>query len=265
MTDLVTATLDGAVATLTLNRPDRLNALNPGVFAALHAAIDTALAGGARALVLTGAGRFFSAGADIQPDGPNGFLGTPGLPDDLGALIDAHYNPLVQRLAALDVPLITALNGPAAGAGLSLALCGDIVVAAESSYLLLAFVNIGLVPDAGATWLVARSVGRARALEMALLGERLSAREAHAAGLVTRVTPDNALLAEAQAIAARLAAGPARAIAMIRHQVAAALDLPFGATLELERDNQRLAGRTADFAEALAAFAAKRAPRFVGA
>lgn len=256
----VTVTSDGSVTTLALARPDKLNALTPGVFHELAAAIDAAIAGGARALVLTGEGRFFSSGADIQPDG----AGYEGLPDDLGELLDGSYNPFTRKVAALDIPVVTALNGPAAGAGLSLALLGDIVVMGESGYLLLAFVNIGLAPDAGSTWLVARSAGRARALEMALLGERMGAEEARTCGLVTRVVPDADVLATAQALAAKLAAGPSRAVGMIRRQVAFALDHDLDAVLDHERDNQRQLGRTADFREAVAAFGEKRKPNFTG-
>ncbi|HZU63591.1 MAG TPA: enoyl-CoA hydratase-related protein [Novosphingobium sp.] len=256
----ITAEAEGAVTTLSLNRPDKLNALTPAVFAELAQAIDAALAAGARALVLTGAGRFFCSGADIQPDG----AGYEGLPEDLGALIEADYNPFMRKLASLPVPLVTALNGPAAGAGVSLALSGDIVVAGEGAYLLLAFVNIGLVPDAGASWLLARGAGRARALEMALLGEKLPAAEAKAAGLVSRVVAEGEVLAEAQKLAARLAAGPTKAIGLIRRQIAFALDHGFDAALDEERDNQRIVGRSADFAEAIAAFGEKRKARFRG-
>lgn len=250
----------GDVMTIALNRPDKLNALTPAVFDDLCAAFDNAVAQGARAVVLTGEGRFFCSGADIAPDG----AGYEGLPKDLGALLDAHYHPFVRKLAALEIPVVTALNGPCAGAGLSVALAGDIVVMAQSAYLLLAFVNIGLVPDAGATWLVARSAGRARALEMALLGERMGADEAKAAGLVTRVVAEDAVLIEAQALAARLAAGPTRAMGMIRRQVAYALENGLDATLNVERDNQSIAGQTEDFAEAIKAFAEKRKPQFSG-
>ena len=257
MPQSITVTRAGDVTTIALARPDKLNAIIPAMLDEIGAAADAAVAEGVRALVLTGEGRFFCSGADIAGDG--------GLPEDLGALIDAHYNPLVLKLAALPIPIVTALNGPAAGAGLSLALSGDILIAAESAYLLLAFVNIGLVPDAGATWLVARSLGRARALEMALLGERLPAAEAKAAGLVTRVVADGEVLATAQAIAAKLAAGPTKAIGAIRRQVAHALDHGFAETLATERDNQRQMGRTADFREAITAFAEKRKPTFRGA
>jgi len=252
--------LAGAVATISLNRPEKLNALTPALFGELGMAVDASLAAGARALVLTGEGRFFCSGADIQPDSE----GYEGLPDDLGELLDVHYHPFVRKLAGLDLPVVTALNGPCAGAGLSLALAGDLVVMGQSGYLLLAFVNIGLVPDAGATWLVSRSIGRARALEMALLGEKMPAAEAKAWGLVTRVVPDDDVLAQAQALATRLAAGPTMAMGAIRRQVAFALCHDFDTTLEVEKAHQTVCGKTGDFAEAIAAFAQKRKAEFKG-
>jgi 2-(1,2-epoxy-1,2-dihydrophenyl)acetyl-CoA isomerase len=248
-----------AVATITLDRPDRLNAITPALLDELGRALDRAVSDGARAVLLTGEGRAFCAGADLV--GPGGEI---GLPDDLGALIDAHYNPVAIKLSELPLPIVTAMNGPAVGAGLSLALAGDIVIAARSAYLLLAFVNIGLVPDAGATWLVAKGVGRAKALEMALLGEKMSAQDAMDAGLVTRVVDDEAVLTEARAIALRLATMPTAAIAKIRAQVKAALAGTLEQTLEIERDNQREAGRSADFREGVAAFIEKRKPKFEG-
>lgn len=254
----IRASSEGAVTTLTLARPQRMNALTPRLLGEMSAAIDAALADGCRALVLTGEGKAFCSGADL--------IGDEGevMPEDLGELLDSYYNPFVRKLADLPVPVVTAMNGPAVGAGLSVALAGDIVVMARSAYLLLAFVNIGLVPDAGATWLVAQAAGRARALDMALLGERMSAEEALAAGLVTRLADEGEMLAQAQAIAARLAAGPAVAVGLIRKQVAAALNATLNETLDAERENQRRAGFTADFKEAVAAFAEKRAPRFEG-
>jgi 2-(1,2-epoxy-1,2-dihydrophenyl)acetyl-CoA isomerase len=242
------------VATITLNRPDRMNAISPALLGEMEAALDEAVAGGARALILTGEGRAFCSGADLAA----------GLPDDLGALLDAHYHPVVRRLADLPIPIVTALNGPAVGAGLSLALTGDIVVAARSAYILLAFVNIGLVPDAGATWLVAKGAGRMKALEMALLGEKMSAEDAAGAGLVTRVVDDADLTKEVRAIATRMAQMPTAAIAMIRRQVASALNATLNETLEIERANQRIAGRSHDFAEGVTAFVEKRKPKFEG-
>lgn len=255
MPDIVVAT-DGAVATLTLNRPDRLNALTPAMLDDLCAEMAEAVAGGARALVLTGAGRAFSSGADLAADG--------GMPADLGAILDAHYNPLARAMADLPVPLVTAVNGPAVGAGMGFALSGDIVLAARSAYFMLAFANIGLVPDAGASWVVARAVGRARAMELALLGEQVMAEQALGMGLINRVEEDHMVLAEAQALAAKLAAGPTLALGMIRKQMAQALDLPFSQMLDIEHTNQTKAGRTRDFREAVTAFAQKRAPKFEG-
>jgi len=249
--------LSGDVATITLNRPQRMNALTPSLLSEMLDAIGAAQAGGARALILTGAGDAFCSGADLTGDGE-------GMPEDLGVLLDAHYHPLVNALAALDMPVICAINGPAVGAGLSFALAGDIILIARSAYLLLAFANIGLVPDAGATWLIAKSAGRAKTLEMALLAEKIPAKQALDCGLVTRVVDDEALVGEARTIAARLARGPSLALGMIRRQVAAALNSTLAEMLDVERDNQRIAGRTRDFREAVAAFAEKRKPEFRG-
>lgn len=256
----ITAETEDDVTTLKLARPDKLNAITPNVFAELNDAIDTALANGARAFVLSGEGRAFCSGADLMPDG----AGYEGLPEDLGQIVEDHYNPFTRKLMDLPVPLVTAINGPAVGAGLSLALTGDIAVMAKSAYLLLAFVNIGLVPDAGATWLVASSIGRQRAMKMALMGEKVSADDALAMGLVAELADDDQTLARAQEIAARLAKGPSKAIGLIRKQVNSAVEESLTQTLENERDNQRTAGFTEDFKEAIAAFGEKRKPQFKG-
>lgn len=245
------------VATITLNHPERMNALNFALLTELAQAVNQVQADGARALVLTGAGGAFCSGADLIGDGS-------GMPDDLGGLLETYYLPWVKALADLDIPVVSAINGPAVGAGLSVALAADISIMARSAYLLLAFANIGLVPDAGATWLVVKSAGRAKALEMALLGEKVSAEQALDLGLITRVVDDEAVLAEAQKIATKLANGPSLALGMIRKQVASALNSTLTETLDIERGNQREAGRTADFREAVTAFAEKRKPVFRG-
>jgi len=253
---ILLSSLEDGVLTLMLNRPERLNALSTGLLAALTQALDAGVADGARAVLLTGAGRAFCSGADLAGEG--------GVSPDLGETLEAYYHPLFERLAALGLPVVCAVNGPAVGAGVALALAGDIVLMARSAYLQLGFVNIGLVPDAGATWLLARSVGRARTLEMALLGEAMSAADAHAAGLVARVVADEVLGDEALGIARRLANGPTVAIGFIRKQIAAALDAPLADTMAIEARHQTAAGRTADFREGVAAFIHKRTPEFRG-
>lgn len=244
------------VATITLNRPDRLNAITPQLFEDVSAALDKAQADGARAILLTGEGRAFCSGADLQDAG--------GLPDDPGELLESHYNPLAEKFAALPIPVVSAVNGLAAGAGCSVALWGDYVIAARSAYFLLAFVNIGLVPDAGATWLVAKAVGRAHALEMMLLGERVPAEKAEVWGLINRVVDDADLMNEARGLAVRLANGPTRAMGMIRQSVRRALADDLSDTLARERAHQKAAGETGDFREGVAAFMEKRPARYEG-
>ena len=259
--DSILVTFSGDVATLTINRPERLNALTPAALAEIARALDEVVARGARALVMTGAGgRAFSSGADLM-----GEKGEVGVPDDLGALVADHFNPVVRKLAALPIPVVSAVSGLAAGAGCSLALHADFVVAGKSAYFLLAFVNIGLVPDAGATWLFAKAVGRARALEMAMLGERLYAERAQTEGLIYRVVADEAVMDEAEALAQRLARGPTLALGMIRRSVSAALAGSLEDVLEIETVDQRLAGFSADAKEGIAAFVEKRPARFTGA
>jgi 2-(1,2-epoxy-1,2-dihydrophenyl)acetyl-CoA isomerase len=245
-----------AVATVTIARPERLNALSSQTVDELRAAVERVGGSGARCLLLTGDGRGFSSGADLASGG--------GLPRDAGEALEKHFNPLVEALFALPIPVVAAVNGPCAGAGCSLALAADIVIAARSAYFLQAFVNIGLVPDAGATWLLPRLAGRARAMEMMMLGERIPAEQALGWGMIARVVEDGELAAEAAALAARLAQGPTVAYGLIRRLVRDSAQLPLSDALAAERRAQREAGQSADFPRAVAAFLQKRQPQFEG-
>lgn len=249
--------LSDNVATITLNRPDRLNALSIELLVELKTAVDAVAASGARALLLTGEGRAFCSGADLLD-----FEGQ--WPIDLKHLLRTYYEPPVKALTNLRIPVVAAINGLAAGAGLSFALSADIVLAARSSYLMLAFANIGLVPDAGATWFVAKAVGRMKALEMALLGEKVEADKAEQSGLITRAVDDDALMDEARAVARKLADRPTVALGLIRQQFRVGFADTLEETLAIEAENQGRAGQTADFKEAVTAFAEKRPPVFKG-
>lgn len=257
--------IEGAVGVLTLAHPEVLNALSPamldGVLAALDAVEDPAH--GLRCLVITGEGRAFSAGANLGGEGLGG-EGPSTKADDVGTVLESHYHPLFRRLRDLRMPIVTAVNGVAAGVGMSLALMGDLVLAARGAYFLQAFRRIGLVPDGGVTWLLPRLVGTARAKELSLLGERLAAEQALAWGMINRVHDDAALLGEAQALAAELAAGPTRALALTRRLYWASPDHSYEQQLDLERSFQREAGRTHDCREGVKAFLAKRKPVFRG-
>ena len=245
-----------AVATVTIARPDRLNALSGQTVDELRAAVAEAERAGARCLLIAGEGRAFSSGADLASGG--------GPPDDAGAALEKHFNPLVEALFALPFPVVAAVNGPAAGAGCSIALAADIVIAARSAYFLQAFVNIALIPDAGATWLLPRLVGRARALEMMMLGERISAEQALEWGMIARVVEDEDLASESMRLATRLTRGPTIALGLIRRLARESQQNGLAAALAAERAAQREAGRTADFRAGLAAFLEKRQPRFEG-
>ena len=251
-------------ATLTIDRPEKLNGLDMKTVEEMIRAVQSVRDDAdARALIITGAGRGFSSGADLSGGGGVSSSGKGG-PLDAGRVLETHYNPLLENLMALNVPIITAVNGPAAGAGCSLALFGDFVIAAEEAYFLQAFVNIGLVPDVGSTWLLPRVIGRPRALEMMMLGEKVSAEKALDWGMIYKVVPGDALIDEARALAARFAAGPTRAYALIRQGVRDCLDKPLSEALRIERQNQLHAGRTEDFAEGVAAFVGKRKAEFKG-
>jgi 2-(1,2-epoxy-1,2-dihydrophenyl)acetyl-CoA isomerase len=249
--------LSDNVATISFNRPDRLNALSIELLRELAAALEAVARSDARALLVTGEGRAFCAGADLLDIQAQ-------LPIDLKHLLNTYYLPPIQALAELKIPVVTAINGLAAGAGLSFALSADIVLAAQSSYLMLAFANIGLVPDAGATWFVAKAVGRMKALEMALTGDKVPAQKAEQIGLITRAVDDEALMDEARSLARKLAERPTVALGLIRQQFRTGLTGTLEETFAAEAENQGVAGATADFAEAVAAFGEKRPPIFKG-
>ena len=251
---------EAGVATLTLNRPESLNALTGAMHGELRAAIDRAAGDSdVRCLVITGAGRGFCSGADLVDT-----TGVSGGVPDLGRTLETHYNPLIRKLRDLPKPIIAAVNGVAAGAGANIALACDLVLAARSSLFIQAFGKIGLIPDAGGTWLLPRHVGRARAAGLALLGDKLPAEQAEAWGLIWKVIDDDKLLDEATKLARHLATQPTRALGLIKQALGAAETNTLDAQLDLERDLQTVAGRTDDFREGVAAFREKRPPRFTG-
>jgi len=253
-----------AIAEIELNRPQALNAWNAQLGADLRAALEHSAEDDAvRAVLITGAGRAFSSGADLK-DVSGGKSTADGHPDVYRTLTE-RYHPIMHAIRAMPKPVIAAVNGPAVGIGCSLALCCDLIVAAESAYFLLAFVNIGLVPDGGSSLFVPSRVGMARASELAMLGERLPAAKALEWGLINRVVADEELHAQATALAARLAAGPTRSYAGTKRQLNSWLYARMHEQLELEaRIQQEMAG-SADFLEGATAFVEKRPARFSGA
>jgi 2-(1,2-epoxy-1,2-dihydrophenyl)acetyl-CoA isomerase len=257
MTGEILTERHGPVTVLRLHDPATMNALTPAMARALRTGLDAAVADGARAIVLAGGERAFSTGANLRaamPEDPAGF--------DVGETLETDYNPLMLTVRDLPVPVVSVVRGAVAGVGASIALACDVIVAGRGAYFLEAFARIGLVPDGGATWLLTRAVGRVRAMEMMLLAERLPAEQAHDWGLVTRLTEDDAAEETALALARALASGPRRAYALIRRAAWRAADSTFEEALETERDLQKQAGETPDFAEGLAAFREKRPARF---
>jgi 2-(1,2-epoxy-1,2-dihydrophenyl)acetyl-CoA isomerase len=252
----------GPVGRLTLNRPETLNAWTAEFGSELRSVIEgEASEESVRAVLITGAGRGFSSGADLKA----GFeAAEDGRPDIRTELRDI-YHPALAGLRRLPKPVLAAVNGPAVGIGCSLALACDLVMAGESAFFSLAFVNIGLMPDGGSTAFVPPAVGKARAFQMALLGERISAAQALAWGLINWVHPDDRLMDEASALAERLAAGPTRSYASAKQALNRFIYGDLDAQLELEAELQHALGRTSDFVEGAAAFVEKRPPAFTGA
>jgi len=252
----------GAVGRLTLNRPDSLNAFTEQFGIELRTIIERDAADDSvRAVLITGAGRGFSSGADLKA----GFdTAEDGMPDVYKELHDV-YHPAIAAIRGLEKPVVAAVNGPAVGIGCSLALACDLIMASESSFFGLAFVNIGLMPDGGSTAFVPPAVGRARAFQMALLGERVPAQQALEWGLVNWVHPDDRLIGEADALVQKLAAGPTRAYAASKRALNRFIYGDLDAQLDLEAELQHALGRTHDFLEGAAAFVEKRAPAFTGA
>jgi 2-(1,2-epoxy-1,2-dihydrophenyl)acetyl-CoA isomerase len=245
----------------TLNRPDRLNAFNADMNRALRAAFEAAAADDdCRAVLLTGAGRAFCAGQDLGDRNPATMDGPP----DLGETLDQLYNPLVRAIRALEKPVVCAVNGVAAGAGANIALACDIVLAAKSARFIQAFSKLGLVPDSGGTWSLARLLGEARAKALAMTGMPLGAEEAANWGLIWKAVEDDALMGEARAMVEAFATAPTVGLGLTKRAIQAAAVNSLDQQLDLERDLQREAGRTPDYAEGVSAFLEKRSPGFTG-
>ncbi len=252
---------EGDIAILVLNDPEVLNGVSGEMLEGIKAALDEVEKpdSGVRCLVMTGEGRGFCSGANLAGrDNPDG-----GGMNDMGAGLEAVYHPILRRLRNLEIPFVTSVNGPAAGVGMSFALCGDIVLAARSAFFLQAFRRIGLVPDGGSTWLLPRIIGWARAKELAMLGERLSAEKAYEWGLINRLCDDNALKGETIKMAEALAQGP-YSLKLIRHAFWESPDNSYEEQLNLERQLQKRAGQSADAREGITAFLQKRPAQFQG-
>ncbi len=248
----------GKVAVLKLNAPEVLNALSAEMVQEVSAAISEITASDARCLLMTGEGRAFSAGANLQARGSGADGSAPA-----GSVLETHYHPVMNKLRHMDIPMVSAVNGPAVGVGMSFAVMADIVVAARSAYFLQAFANIGLVPDGGATYLLPRMIGWGRAVELSLLAERLPAETAHEWGLVNRVVDDEALMSEAMKIAEKLANGP-MSLGLIRKAYWETHKNSYAEQFQLEANLQNIAGASEDNREGVQAFLEKRPAEFKG-
>lgn len=252
--------LNDGVARLTLNRPDRLNSFNVQMHEEVRDALNKVASGDARVLVLTGAGRGFCAGQDLGDRA----VAPGGQGVDLGESIEKYYNPLVLRLRNLPMPVIAAVNGVAAGAGANIALACDLVIAARSASFVQAFAKLGLLPDSGGTWVLPRLLGNARALGLALLGDKLPAEQAAQWGLIWRCVEDSELKEVVDALARQLSVAPTHGLARTKQAIYESWQRTFEQQLEHERDVQRELGRSHDYAEGVAAFTEKRNPKFTG-
>lgn len=246
------------VAILKLNAPEVLNALSADMVQEVSSAISDILQSDARCLLMTGEGRAFSAGVNLQARGKPDGQAAPA-----GSVLETHYHPVMNKLRNMDIPMVTAVNGPAVGVGMSFAVMGDFVIAGKSAYFLQAFANIGLVPDGGATWMLPRMIGWGRALELSLLAERLPAEKALEWGLINRVVEDDELMEAGLAMATRLANGP-RSLGLIRQAYWASHTNSFAEQFQLEANLQNIAGASADNREGVQAFLEKRKPSFTG-
>jgi 2-(1,2-epoxy-1,2-dihydrophenyl)acetyl-CoA isomerase len=249
---------EAGVLSITLNRPDKLNAFTPEMHKELRSALELARDEAAiRAVLLTGAGRGFCAGQDLSERSSDA-------PIDLSVSLGSNYNPLVRRMRELPKPIVCAVNGVAAGAGANIALACDLVLAARSASFVQSFAKLGLVPDSGGTWFLPRLIGPARAMGLALLGEKLAAEQAERWGLIWRAVDDEQLMPEATALARALAAGPTKGYGLTKKALYASWSNSLDAQLDLERDLQREAGLSADYREGVAAFLQKRKPNYQG-
>lgn len=252
--------VERGIARLTLNRPDKLNSFNSAMHGEVRAALSRVTAEGGRVLVLTGAGRAFCAGQDLGDRA----VAPGGQGVDLGESIEKNYKPLVLALRNLPLPVIAAVNGVAAGAGANIALACDLVIASRAASFVQSFSRLGLVPDSGGTWLLPRLVGNARALGLTLLGDKLTAEQAAAWGLIWRCVDDAAFHDTVETLATQLAAAPTRGLARTKQAVYESWGRSFAGQLDQERDFQGELGRSDDYAEGVAAFIAKRTPNFTG-
>jgi len=253
--------IQGSVGIVTLNHPEVMNAVSPEMLGGLMKAFDEVEnpKRGVRCLVMTGEGRGFCAGANLQRP-----AGDSSGSSDAGLVLETLYHPFLRRIRNLQIPFVTAVNGAAAGVGMSFALMGDLVLCARSAYFLQAFRRIGLVPDGGSTWILPRLIGKVRAMELSLLGEKLPAETALQWGLVNRVYDDGDLIDKAKTLATDLANGPTKALSLIRRLYWESLDNSYEEQLNLERQSQRIAGSSEDFREGVRAFLEKRPAKFKG-